>query len=305
MKKTCLLILSVLLILMLGGCSEQLDPDEYKDYVKDLTADAKSCGYEYSNGTAVYTVKQRGGDGSISFVSSADPSMNMRMSSVGGRVIYANDTAFFEDTKNEYSLPFDDGTVMDWLFDELKTYGVFAYEKEETTDGKVYDFLKSSKTVKADNEMNVEYDQYTITFTYKDGKAYTAEFFDCADESQDLIAGERPDEITVSNGWKVDIGNKKLYQSDSSESYDITVSLVDSKKNSGTPTDQESTAELMIDRSTKQLHQVTITTADQTDVYTLLYPDAIDEIGTDGLNDMPTEQREYTASMIALMKKSL
>ena len=62
---------------------------------------------------------------------------------------------------------------------------------------------------------------------------------------------------------------------------------------------------MMIDRSTKQLHQVTITTADQTDVYTLLYPDAIDEIGTDGLNDMPTEQREYTASMIALMKKSL
>ena len=305
MKKRCLLILSVILILILGGCSQQFDPDDYKDYVKDLTADAGSCGYEYSNGTAVYTVKQRGGDGSINFVSSADPSMNMRMSSVGGRVIYANDTAYFEDTENEYTLPFDDGTVMDWLFDELKTYGDFAYEKEETTDGKVYDFLKSSKTVKADDEMNVEYDKYEITFTYKDGKVYTAEFFDCADESQDLISGERPDEITISNGWKVDIGNKKLYQSDSSESYDITVSLVDSQKNSGTPAEQESTAELMIERSTKQLCQVTITTADQTGVYTLLYPDAIDEIDTGRLSDMPTQQREYTASMIALMKKSL
>lgn len=305
MKKRCLLILSVLLILMLGGCSQQFAPDAYKDYVKNLTADAGSCGYEYSNGIAVYTVKQRGSDGSVNYVSSADPSMNMRMSSVGGRVIYANDTEYFVDTENEYSLPFDDGTVMDWLFDELKTYSDFAYEKEETTDGKVYDFLNSSKTVKADDEMNVEYDQYAITFTYKDGKKYTADFFDCADESQDLISGERPDEISVNNGWKVDIGNKKLYRSDSSESYDITFCLVDSQKNSGTPAEQESTAELMIDRSTKQLHQVKITTDDQTAVYTLLYPDAIDEIVTDGLSDMPTQQREHTASMIALMKKSL
>ena len=290
---------------MLGGCSGQSDPDGYQDYVKNLTADAGSCGYEYSNGSAVYTVKQRGSDGSISFVSSADPSKNMRMSSVGGRVIYANDTSFFEDTENEYQLPFDDGTVMDWLFDELKSYGDFAYEKEENTDGKVYDFLTSSKTVKADNEVSVEYDKYAITFTYKDGKEYTADYYDCADESQDLISGERPDEIAISNGWKVDIGNKKLYQSVSFESYDITVSLVDSKKNSGTSAEQESTAELMIDRGTKQLCQVTITTADQTGVYTLLYPDAIDEIDTDGLSDMPAQQREYTASMIALMKKSL
>ena len=81
--------------------------------------------------------------------------------------------------------------------------------------------------------------------------------------------------------------------------------IVDSKKNSGTPAEQESTAELMIERSTKQLCRVTITTADQTGVYTLLYPDAIDEIDTDGLSDMPTQQREHTASMIALMKKSL
>jgi hypothetical protein len=64
-------------------------------------------------------------------------------------------------------------------------------------------------------------------------------------------------------------------------------------------------ASLFVDGRTGRLNAVRITVGDRVSDYTMLYPDSIEPIDTEGLSPMDPEEAEYCATMITLMLSTL
>ena len=319
-KRFIAIILAVLISVSLVACSNEqkdiasetetkadgFDTSIYDDYVENIKVDPNSCGYSYTNGGATYIVKQKNSDVSIDFQSSKNPEMNMSMYCIDNKAIYIRGDQYFEDKNHEYEIPVNDKqNVVQWLYDELKQFGDFKYEKTEKKDDSVYDILSSSITEKINSDDLFDYEEYEITFTYKDGKEYKAKFFDCSNKEKNLISGDYPEGIS-NDTWTVDIDKKIIYDTKSNESYDISSKHINSYKyDRNAPKEYQRKAEVAVNRHTQKVYSLTILDPDLTNEYIMLYPEKIQPFDTKGKSEMNKNDAEYVATMILLMVKSL
>ena len=280
---------------------------DYDGFVESLKGDPERCGYRYVKNGAEYTILQRGNDVRVEFKSTIDPDMDMSAYRIDGKTVYVKGTTYFEDKDNQYTIPTDKNTAApDWIYDEIRNYGEFEYYGESTEDGVVFDILKGTKTEENAAVPDFDYDEYELFFTYKDGQNYHGKYFDCSDKTKNLFSGDVPSEFLTDNAWTVDIEGKRVYNTATGESYSSAVDLIDTfRYDPSTPKEITKEAEIVINRDTRQVYKVIISSDEGVDEYFMLYPDVIEAINTDGLEEMTAEEAEYAATMILLMIKSL
>ena len=129
-------------------------------------------------------------------------------------------------------------------------------------------------------------------------------FYDFEDGA-DVFMGSVPQGISATDGWLVDTEKGLLYNNGTNESYSVVVTLLDSYKPTGEFEEQTKTAYVYIDKSSHKVCVIKIICGDTTDEYTVLYPDKITPLDTEGQAEMTDKEKEHAATMIALMISSL
>ncbi|MBQ2204061.1 MAG: hypothetical protein II405_06405 [Oscillospiraceae bacterium] len=276
-------------------------------FADELRGDPQCGGYRYTNGTATYIILQRGNDVRVEFESTVRPDMNMCAARIGGKTVYVKGGAVFEDTENRYPLPIDQSTAAsDWLFDELRTYGSFAYAGEQMIDGEACDLLTASKTEKSEGSPALDYDMYAVSFTYQDGIAYEATFFDCSDPSLNLLSGELPPAFGTGVDWTVDLETATVCNTATGESCAADIRFLETRHiDASAPSETVTEARVCVSRQTGRIERITIQDAEETRDYMMQYPESVEAIDVDGLPVMDDETIQYVTAMIALIMQSL
>ena len=296
-KAAAFLLLLAVILLPLCACGD--NNFDYGGYIGSLKGDPDCCGYSYTNGAAVYEIRQRGDDVRIDFKSYVQQKSDLSASRVGGRTVYSDGKSYFEDKKNVYPLSVtSDRAVVDWLYDEIKEYGDFTPTDSED---KKYDVLTAAKTeiIKTD-EIDVACDKYEVFLPYRDGKNYVMTYY-AFEDGGDVILKGAPEGLSTADGWTLDAEKSLLINEKTNESYTVVATLLESYKPTGQTKEQIKTAYVYIDKTTRAVYKIIIKYGGGADEYTLLYPDKITPLDTDGQSEMTDSEKEHAATMISLM----
>ena len=305
MKKAAAVIMSGLLILLSSCVQITSSPDNDIDgFIASLKGDPACGGYVYTNGAASYTLIQRGDDVRLDFISANSPDGDLCASRVDGQTVYADKTSYYVDTDNKYPLPVTSGgSVTDWIFEELKTYGNYTADEPVAENGVLYDVLTSTKTETVKKDVtDVACDKYEIFVEWKDGKRYVMNYYDFEDSDIDVFMGNVPYEISADTNWRVDAEKGLLYNTKTNETYKTVVTFLESYKPTGETEEYTKTANIYVDKKTKEVYKIKIRIGGETDEYTFLHPDKIDPVSIEGLAKMNDAEAEHAAIMASLRR---